>query len=1792
MTPVDDASGEAADDAFKEPFKSATVTSKPQQHFQRIYTLSTHDKPSSQDVYLNETMFPADIIKEGTLMQVGTLQSSPLQQSQREVPIADPSGSGLFYVKFANPELLSRQPKLQVSVPQQIAAALHLSRGSSVLLSAMDELDCRATHVELVFRDQYLARADMWRLINSQLAGQCIYRGQSIEFIGTIKVMVKAIFIGGRKVNSALFHASTKPIFRSESARYILFIQMSKEMWDFDVEGTGEIMFDKVVNGFLPEIFKRWQQMQVRHLVSIVLFARMEYDGKQPLQSTEDFSGRSREDEIKDAGYKDYYRVVVSDMASIESPSILDRLKKEFLEFLRDTTTQKPVIGEYIPLGAGLSAASAALPDHIICGQPCVAARGNILEAINLASSQFSSDYIDRDLVATGVSIVIISPGTALFEVDYDLLVATTESLTENGVGIDLVCLSGMPLHSVPLFKYRPPSEQVHKKSSPDDFNADTTPTRSFSNTMSYGTPSISSSWSNPSPQHADSPDSRWNYGVPHWVDVSFWTTGGGETGKIQHVKAPTKKSKSSFDNPRHKPFTPRVRMYELQMMGVMENVIDDISIPMLPHPSQSAADSADKHVPQKSLRSTSLLRKDSWQGSLNSRDEGCGMQMSKISTSPLSVYEDLSHKHEASLRWMDEYDDVLFCHPTIAKSQLRKANKHSKHRKKSALSTNPSALRNANTAKDRSKGNASPLALASNQKRSASVISNRYKAFSKPILTSQKISFGPRGLRVGAPLIAAAIADTSPVSRNASEPQVARGWPSQLPNTSPDPSDTATTLEQVSPETATDTARGYAESSQEDSHSSNDSGREITRPIPIRQSTVVQNMKENREGRLREIGRPKTIDRVATLQDLRDQEGSELSDEIAKAFGPDLPTLSPCTSMAPWLTLLNPCNPSKKNMDSQIRLGRWHHIFPQPLKTSQIKWKSLCSPAALPLTTEDFPSADQIQDEYRERSYLVTLPEEMDITDGSRSLTNELLAFRLAHGFQIVIGDRLADAVADPSVKSLDVFNDRILAQSGSFIYLSRGSVVHLLTRVAPDRVEIRIYFRHTLSKVSRETDGNQIFYTPLIRSMLADQYENQAILIASQRGVFDWSIIDSFIVGHERLDAAQSVEKLRPGRARFVLIPVEVPATSHRRKRSNEDTEEEIRLEGIQRLTQIWQKSTYITPENRRFATPSLSKEDANPLEVKYYTKNPSAVVAEELENAVAGDANSTPIQLLPETDLCHRSNLDIKSLSNKIQSAKGVRLVDRRWHWKLHHRCFIGSELTTWLLENFRDVRDRQEAVDLGNVLMDDGLFKHVEKRHEFRDGHYFYQMGDDYRSPRSESKSLFGWTKASIPPTPVREAPPPEPTVNTRSRANSDIKTFSNNDTSKPLEKEQRPSVALSKSLIYNLDERHRRSYREELVKLHYDRLHNPENCYHIRLEWMNTTPKLIQDAVNNWARSVETHGLRLVEVPIGEASSITSMHPFRAPYLIKLVREPPVKQTLSHFNTDNSLPRIKPAEKNFYQKALLRRFNFVLDLEAASDFDAGVDVTYSWGKPDYRYSQYIHESGLVIAQITDEGHFLLLANRLFNNRNSIARAKMSDNQVDVNSNYNSIFYHSNPLRPSASITQPASPRPSPFSSPALPAALDVSDTSASKSRSPLSSRSRLQGVSSNLQGPLSSGTDVEKLTRGFRDFCHDPEALKIFYEEQVGTPSSLGLNKPGMSAKSTPKRGPDPALENNSIPDLTLPGNIIARGGLLDGGDSSKKRSEKPSAGSGSPKARAVNKSVAAGGRSPLIGIGR
>ncbi|KAK0629816.1 hypothetical protein B0T17DRAFT_526635 [Bombardia bombarda] len=1643
---------------------NSTIRGRPSSSYRtpradRRWTVTVNESLTRDDDVLLNLELIGDDVKPGTLMAIEVSRpdaEKPSQSSHHKqhlhdrakeasgggagVPPKTPDGEQryIFIVKDMPKELRQRYSSVEVYVAKHIADVFGMRKGSQVALTPIEANNpaVEASHIELAFKDQYLSRSDMWRMAVGELSERTVYKGQMILFMGTVKAQVTTVYVDGRKVQSAFFGSNTKPIFRSESARYVLFIQMAREMWDFDSDASGEIIFNKVVNGFLPALFKKWAALKVKHLVSIVLFARVEYDTG---ISTELANAAIHNDYytgVQPSGdrrpYKDFYRVVVSEMASGEWTKILYQLKREFNYFRKDISTYHQEA--MVSFSAFENQADKEGSLNRIKAEASRAIYGNFLEAINMASSLFAHDYIDRDLMRTGISVVVISPSPGVFEVDYEALRRTTEALVGTGIGIDLICVPKIPLHSVPLFRYRNPQYTEHsQRKAKMNLSRGSTPKPS---TPSYGSYSSLSGSYSPSKGtdirlrggdsvSSNSAQDEWVYALPSWLHISYWT-GASEEALSYHGIAMSVSDTSQVQY--GEDFPMRCRMYDLQMRSVMEtNEIQTKPLHLDPCFPQKAIQASHMAKPHLDLHGSIFIQNLRVKESLFDHVYG----FSKFAPEKNSKYG------ERSLwKQLQDYDDSRAHLPTV-----RRGSMHPRHTR-----NQDDALRRQlldDTAQLGSSFNERGSSITSQAipfkhiitthrsdsgKQDAPSGSRKSVEFhnlnsnlspSKAPKFMRQISLGNRGFGIAAPK--AAVAELSIESVNASRTLAASqnrqgsrvtSTPIKSINRPSSPfkisSGTPLTSQGEFPPLSFAQAHQYFADSP-------------TRPIVIRnQQLLVDLATRNLSGSILSTFRAEPVPNNRDLQNseaIRAEDAKKVyNSKLLAGVLPELPsTLSPGTGMAPWLTTLNPSNPDTNEVDVTTLYSRWQHVFPKPSEMRVMKWKSLCSPAAVPLTTEYFPSQAQFESDYQRQPYNVSPNADDELMEEPKSrdeLLRELISLRFCQGFQIVVGPAVAKGLGQKQLKVADIYSRDHMAEDGTSIFMSVGNTIHQLSCVNGTEVEVNIFVRKPMDTSAQLYDSPT--YKPAIRTLLDHGYETKEFDVITPRSERNWNYIDSFIAGHND----ELTEHLRFWRARFVLIPVTARHPSLPKNQIG-DNEEEIRIEGIRKLAQLWQKHRYVPPGERRFqGTGVRGKKDINPLDIVYKTEDSSVVIAAELETLPLLEGLEGPHrkgQLVRSREQFQKKNLNLAALAEAIQQPVengGVRMQNRRWHLRLHYNCFIGSDMTSWLLDNIEDLEDRDQAEALGNRLMVNeedrskdgekeptakkepgGLFVHVERRHPFRDGQYFYQITSEYAKPHPPSWFNTKKSQPSIPSTPMTEhmRDSSRPGLSRPTSIHEESSPTSGTTTpTAPYMGGRKPKVLLSKVIKYDVDHR-KRSYRQEIVDLHYDRLHNPDNCYHIRVDWMNVTAKLIEDAIENWAREAALYGLRLVEVPIAEACAVTDINPFRRPYLIKPAVPPPNQQPITYYDPNSFAPQTQPG-RHFYQKAILKKFDFVLDVEAASNFPSNVDVSYSWGKPGFKYTQYIHRSGVILAEITEEGDFLVLANRLYSNRAATAREK--------------------------------------------------------------------------------------------------------------------------------------------------------------------------------------------------------
>ncbi|XP_014258974.1 GATOR complex protein DEPDC5 isoform X2 [Cimex lectularius] len=370
-----------------------------------------------------------------------------------------------------------------VSVEQSIATTFQLRTYADVHVNVVDPDSVSLDSVEIIFKDQYLGRSEMWRLKNS-LVNTCVYLTKKIEFCGgSIRCQVHEMWSLGDRVACGVITESTKVVFRSSTSMVYLFLQMSSEMWDFDIHG--DLYFEKAVNGFLADLFQKWKKHGSNHEVTIVLFSRTFYKA-QSLDEFPHFMRECLQQDYKGRFYEDFYRVAIQNEKYDDWSHALVELRKLFSNYRKSVLEYNNRPNTIIPKAVNSTAA-----------------QGNFLEVLNMSLNVFEKHYLDRSFDRTGQLSVVITPGVGVFEVDRELTNVTKQRVIDNGVGSDLVCLGEQPLHAVPLLKF-------HNKDSPIATN---------------------------------------NYSMPHWINLSFYSSNKrvAYSNFIPRIKLPPKKSKHSI---------------------------------------------------------------------------------------------------------------------------------------------------------------------------------------------------------------------------------------------------------------------------------------------------------------------------------------------------------------------------------------------------------------------------------------------------------------------------------------------------------------------------------------------------------------------------------------------------------------------------------------------------------------------------------------------------------------------------------------------------------------------------------------------------------------------------------------------------------------------------------------------------------------------------------------------------------------------------------------------------------------------------------------------------------------------------------------------------------------------------------------------------------------------------------------------------------------------------------------------------------------------------------------------
>ncbi|EGD72481.1 hypothetical protein PTSG_00507 [Salpingoeca rosetta] len=380
-------------------------------------------------------------------------KQSPLKQNDIvEMRQPDNQESCTIYVRIHSVDGMPRgSPKgsHQLCFPRDFLTNFRLRGNEDVILTKVTDLaPVTASFVEVTFKRRYAGRFDLWRF-KECLSFQCVQVNEGIAFGGVIATVTEIWLSDNRKSYSAYIDWNTRILLRSSSVKMCIVLPITSEMNDYHSDGN--TYFEACIS-FLEELFARWAQGDVCHLVTILLATRIWY----PDIHTRDDIPQDEQDAYQQASdgrwYRDFFQVVCQELvfrAQLQT-SVLMTIKHDATMFLQrigvDPDRCDPRVGRQVV---------------------CRSGEANTFEALHLVLKSYEEHFIDRRFDRTGLSLMVVTAGTGVVKTTRALYKIVEEHVQDEGVGIDWICMSAPLCLNTPLIYYDKENDDSTSTSSP-----------------------------------------------------------------------------------------------------------------------------------------------------------------------------------------------------------------------------------------------------------------------------------------------------------------------------------------------------------------------------------------------------------------------------------------------------------------------------------------------------------------------------------------------------------------------------------------------------------------------------------------------------------------------------------------------------------------------------------------------------------------------------------------------------------------------------------------------------------------------------------------------------------------------------------------------------------------------------------------------------------------------------------------------------------------------------------------------------------------------------------------------------------------------------------------------------------------------------------------------------------------------------------------------------------------------------------------------------------------------------
>jgi len=707
---------------------------------------------------------------------------------------------------------------------------------------------------------------------------------------------------------------------------------------------------------------------------------------------------------------------------------------------------------------------------------------------------------------------------------------------------------------------------------------------------------------------------------------------------------------------------------------------------------------------------------------------------------------------------------------------------------------------------------------------------------------------------------------------------------------------------------------------------------------------------------------------------------------EITSISSSRTPSIAP-RKLKPRLVLkkFNPSNPycSASGLLSQFK--KWSAVFPRPPNDQRsLKWKSLTTPACLPITTEFAPGQDELNNSYSLTEYEfpigdssilvkssnVSFSAEESLRIHASLVLREAISQRLSQGFQLVVPPQSPHHTVDlqhqqdssrttTRTSSLVGIVKEAEKGQGASVDLSLSDHYHRLSirclESGKPILSVQIYVRYQSWKAEPYDYRPAIWWS----NERPGWDEIQLRFDFPIQSSFDFEGLDKIIVGMDNVIPLN--ENLKYCRLRAAFLPNltnddEMRHSALMKPQSNKGlpSDDENRLVGMMKL-----QSTLRNVDWHSFGDSAMSA--AGPT-LDFTTSDASQHVRHERERSLAFLTTTTrdPRDKSTSHMISSRDPLNV-IVEAMLHPASGVEVKSQLIQLRLMENVFQGDKLVTFLKHQL-NLGTREEALNFGRQLETRGMFKEVTNGSQPRpliDGNRYYQINSEYR-PVKPSRTWFGrpTTADKLLTSSSNLRSTSNPVVIGASAAEDNKRSSSVSGTLA-----ERTVANMTRVGVIDLDPTGK-SDRSEKAILLCDISHSPSNAWHVEIQWLGITSSMVDNILQHWARIVERYGIKMIEQSCRRPDQISESNPLQRTTRIELAVKPPILDDLEE------LVPISTSPNWYFEGQLMRSQGFVLDVEADRNFPCDVNVVYAYRRHSLEYSQYIHHSGAASVQVQD------------------------------------------------------------------------------------------------------------------------------------------------------------------------------------------------------------------------------